>query len=362
MLRAVELARRGEGLVEPNPMVGCVIVLDGEIISSGYHQKFGAPHAEINAMVDVSQDLLRRSTMYVTLEPCTHQGKTPPCVDAIIAAKPSRVCIGTTDPNPITAGRGVAKLKEAGIPVEVGIAQAECQEVIAPFTKYITLGQPFVIAKWAMTLDGKIATSQGHSKWISNSESQAVVHQIRGRVDGILIGAKTAAADNPMLTARPPGPRIPTRIVLDSKAKLSPGSELIRTAEDYPTIVVCHPDHKAAANRLIDVGVNIIYLENTDRNARISALLSELGGRNMTNVMVEGGGMLLGSFFDARAIDEVHIFVAPKLIGGADAITPIGGIGLPSMDQCVHLTKPELQLLGDNYYVQSRVDYEIKAN
>ncbi len=360
MQRAIELAKRGEGYVEPNPMVGCVVVANNEAISSGYHQKFGEAHAEVNALHDVDSRLLRDATIYVTLEPCVTHGKTPPCVDLLLSARPKKVCVGCLDPNPSHAGRGIESLREAGIEVQVGICERQCQELIAPFAKWITKHEPFVLGKWAMTLDGKIATSQGHSKWISNPESLAEVHRIRGRMDGIIVGATTAKLDDPLLTARPPGARVASRIVLDTKAQMSPDSQLAKTAETVPTLLVCHPDFERAASRLIDCGIAIIYLDTYDRCERIKLMLRELGGRNMTNVLVEGGSSLLGSFFDCRAIDEVHVFVAPKLIGGSSAPSPIAGLGLPTMDQCIKLGAPQLQLLGDNYYVQSRLHYEEK--
>lgn len=359
MTQAIELAKRGEGYVEPNPMVGCVVVRNNEIISSGYHQKFGEAHAEVNALHDVDADLIRQSTIYVTLEPCATHGKTPPCVDLLIRHNPARVCIGCLDPNPVNAGKGVQALQAAGIQTTVGVAEPQCKALIAPFSKWVLRREPFVLGKWAMTLDGKIATTQGLSKWITNEQSLAEVHKIRGRMDGIIVGSKTARLDNPLLTARPAGPRDAARIIMDTKATLALDSQLVQTAEKYPTFLVCHPDYEPAAKRLIDCGLSVIYLDTLDTQERIRLLMHELAGRNMTNVLVEGGGALLGSFFDCRAIDEVHIFVAPKLIGGSSAPTPIGGIGLPTMDDCIRLNSPQLQLLGDNYYVQSRLHYNI---
>lgn len=357
MMQAIELAKKGEGSVEPNPMVGCVVVMNNQIISSGYHQKFGEAHAEINALHDVDPGLIRQSTIYVTLEPCATHGKTPPCAEFLARLHPKGVCIGCLDPNPVNSGKGVLALEAAGIETSVGVAEAACKDLIAPFTKWVMRREPFVLGKWAMTLDGKIATTQGLSKWITNEQSLAQAHRIRGRMDGIIVGSKTANLDDPLLTARPSGPRVASRIVMDTKASLSPSSKLVETAEKFPTLLVCHPDFEPAAKRLIDCGLSVILIDTFDTQERIRLLLHELAGRNMTNVLVEGGGALLGSFFDYRAIDEVHIFVAPKLIGGSTAPTPIGGIGLPTMDDCIRLISPQLQLLGDNYYVQSRLRY-----
>ncbi len=361
MQKAIELAKRAEGYVEPNPMVGCVVVRDNHAISSGYHQKFGGPHAEVNALDGVQPELIHDSTIYVTLEPCSTHGKTPPCVDLLLKMRPARVVVGCLDPNPKHAGSGIKTLADAGINTVVGVCQPECKALIAPFAKLMTRREPFVLGKWAMTLDGKIATSQGHSKWISNQLSLAEVHKIRGRMDGIIVGAKTALLDDPLLTARPAGPRVATRIVLDTKAQLALDSKLAQTARDYPTLLVCHPEFESTARRLIDCGLSVIYLDTHDRCERIRLLVGELGKRNMTNVMVEGGSALLGSFFDCKAIDEVHVFVAPKLVGGLSAPSPIAGLGLPTMEDCIRLSTPQLQLLGDNYYVQSRLAYEPRS-
>src|SRR5689334_21391981 len=249
MLRALELARRGQGFVEPNPMVGCVIVQGEEIVGEGWHQQFGGPHAEVHALT-AAGDRAKGATMYVSLEPCCHHGKTPPCCDAVIAAGLKRVVVAMRDPFPQVAGGGLKRLATAGIDVELGLAEAEAQSLNAPYLKLLSTGRPWIIAKWAMTLDGKIATRSGYSKWISGDASRRVAHQLRGRVDAIMVGRKTAQLDDPLLTARfddgksatSSPARVATRIVLDSMAGLPSFSQLVRTASQYPTLIAAGPE------------------------------------------------------------------------------------------------------------------------
>ena len=233
MARALELAARGEGFVEPNPMVGCVIARGAEIIGEGWHRKFGGPHAEVEAL-HVAGTRARGATLYVTLEPCCHQGKTPPCTDAILASGLGRVVVAQRDPFPAVAGGGIERLRQAGLAVEVGLREAEARRLNAPYLKLTESGRPWVIAKWAMTLDGKLASRTGDSRWISNEASRAIVHQLRGRVDAIVVGRGTAGQDDPLLTARPAGPRVATRIVLDTRASLASDSQLVTTAGEAP--------------------------------------------------------------------------------------------------------------------------------
>ncbi len=357
MLEAIKLAEKGRGYVEPNPMVGCVIVRNGAMISSGYHQAFGQSHAEINALNNLSADIVRDSTLYVTLEPCSHIGKTGPCVDRLIELRPKRVCIGCLDPNPLVHGRGIARLRSANIDTAVGVAAEQCNDLIAPFRKLLTTGQPYVIAKWAMTLDGKIASSSGHSKWISNEQSLQRVHQIRGQMDAIVVGSRTVALDNPRLTARPPGPRTPVRIVMDSNAKTSSECSLVQTARDIPTLIVCQRSAKKSAERLLKAGCELLLTDSPDRVGQAQELLVELGKRQMTNVLLEGGGTMVGSFFDLQAINYVHVFIAPKLVGGLDSPSPIAGSGRLTIDNSIQLDRPHWQEIGNDFYVQSKISY-----
>jgi diaminohydroxyphosphoribosylaminopyrimidine deaminase/5-amino-6-(5-phosphoribosylamino)uracil reductase len=353
--RALELAEQGRGYVEPNPMVGCIIVRDGKIIGEGWHEKFGGPHAEINALAKVSE-AARGAELFVSLEPCCHQGKTGPCTEAVINAGIARVVVGTVDPNPEVVGQGIAKLREAGIKVEVCENHHAARKLIAPFSKFITTSQPWVIAKWAMTLDGKLATHTGSSQWISSEESRKLVHQIRGQMDAILIGRVTAERDDPLLTARPAGPRTATRIVLDSEASLSLDSQLVRTANQAPLVVVAR--ETAIPTRVAQLrasGAEVLLMPSIDWQDQLKMLLTELGSRGMTNLLIEGGSQVLGAFTDVGAIDEIHAFIAPKLAGGGAAISPIGGEGLADMKSALPLTDVEINTLDGDVHVHGFV-------
>jgi diaminohydroxyphosphoribosylaminopyrimidine deaminase/5-amino-6-(5-phosphoribosylamino)uracil reductase len=359
MTRALELAARGQGRVEPNPMVGCVIVSpEGRVVGEGWHTAFGAPHAEVEAL-RAAGPAARGATMYVTLEPCCHQGKTPPCTDAVIAAGIRRVVVAQRDPYPAVSGGGIAALRQAGIEVEVGLCEAAARRLNAPYRKLIETGRPWVIAKWAMTLDGKLATTAGQSRWISGEASRAVVHQLRGRVDAIIVGRGTVEVDDPLLTARPPGPRVATRVVLDSQASLSPMSQLVRTLDQAPLLVAAGAEvDLERAKRLTSVGCEFLQVAGDTPQLRLDTLLAELGRRRMTNVLVEGGAQVLGSLFDARLVDEVHVFIAPKIVGGLSAPSPVGGSGIAEMTAALSLTEVSVERLGDDIWVHGFVSRE----
>lgn len=354
LTRAWELSQQGRGQVEPNPMVGCVIVRDGSIVAEGWHQKFGGPHAEAVAL-DIAQAEAKGADVYVTLEPCCHEGKTPPCTEALIHSGIARIIVGCEDPNPQVAGKGIALLREAGINVEVADDPA-CRRLTAPFAKLITKGQPWVIAKWAMTLDGKIASHTGSSQWITSEASRALAHQIRGRVDAILVGRITVERDNPLLTARPPGPRVATRIVLDSEASISPESQLVTTAATVPVMVVARDNASSErVEQLEKLGVEVFKLPPVPWQEQLLKLLDELGRRQMTNLLVEGGSQVFGAFADIGAIDEVHAFIAPKLAGGKDAPSAIGGTGIVDMADVVPLQEVSFEMLDGDIQVHGYV-------
>jgi len=352
MRRALELAERGRGHVEPNPLVGAVVVHDGQVVGEGWHEKFGQAHAEINALA-ASGDAVRGATLCVTLEPCCHHGKTPPCTDAIVRSGIRRVVAAMEDPFPQVAGRGAEALRAAGLAVEFGICAELARRQNAPYLKLVTAGRPYVHAKWAMSLDGKIATRTGDSKWISNEASRRIVHGLRGRMDGILVGINTALTDDPLLTARPPGPRVATRVVLDSKGRLPLHSHIVRTARDEPTLIATTADAPEPAIQILrDHGCDVIVLTaDAAGGPEISLLLKELGRRRWTNLLVEGGAAILGSSFDAKLIDEVHAFIAPCLIGGTGARTPIGGAGVEAIAGVHRFAGHEIkQVDGDIYW------------
>ena len=357
MQRAVTIAWQGQGFVEPNPMVGCVIVQGENVIGEGWHEQFGQAHAEVNAIAKAqsSGNNVEGATVYVTLEPCSHQGKTGPCADALIEAKVARVVIGELDPNPDVSGAGVKRLQEAGIEVTTSIEAQEAENSLAPYLKRTKTGLPWVIAKWAMTVDGKIATMHGDSQWISNEHSRELVQTIRGRVDGIMVGAKTALNDNPSLTARSKKSRTPTRIVVDSKAGLRLNSKLVTTATEVPTILVTSPAYNYQhAKKIGEAGVEVWVGEHADPCQRLLAFMKEFADRGGTNLLVEGGGTLLGSLHRLKQIDEIHLFVGPKLLGGRNSITPVEGEDPILMEAAAELSLRSVRRLDDDVYMQYR--------
>ncbi len=366
MRRAIELARQGRGHVEPNPMVGCVIVREDHVVGEGYHRQFGGPHAEVDAIQHAGSSA-RGAVLYVNLEPCCHTGKTPPCTDAILRAGIRRVVVAMKDPNPQVAGKGIELLRNAGLVVRVGVLEKEAALLNAAYLKLITTGLPYVHAKWAMSLDGKIATTTGRSRWISSEQSRAHAHQLRGLVDAIVVGINTVFSDDPLLTPRPPGPRTPVRIVLDTRGRIPLESQLVRTAREAPVVVTVGPDAPSErVARLQEAGVEVLRLTQTDRCVRVLELLNELGRRQMTHVLVEGGSEVLGSFFRTGEVDEVHVYVAPKVLGGTSALTPVGGPGFPDLyktplyqfDAPVQ-TGPDVYLHGLNVRMLERVGIAI---
>ena len=361
MQLALDLAVQGQGHVEPNPMVGCVLVRDDTLIGQGCHGKFGGPHAEVEALSSCGDP--HGATAYVTLEPCCHHGKTPPCTAALIQAGIARVVIATADPFPAVAGNGIMELRTAGIDVICGVLENEAIELNRPWFKRIKTGMPWLIAKWAMTLDGKIAAAGGASQWISNEESRAIGHQIRARVDAIIVGIGTALADDPLLTARPAGPRTATRIIVDSSARLPLRSRLVQSAREFPVMVVVGPNVEPIKfESLRAAGCEILDLETNDYPARFCELLKRLGERDFTNVLVEGGSRLLGAIHDANLIDEVHCFIAPKIIGGAGGLTPVAGSGVTEIAAGLNLECVKVQTLGNDVYVTARRNHDNLLN
>lgn len=352
---ALQAAARGVGHVEPNPPVGCVLVRDGRLLVVGRHRRFGGDHAEVDALRQAGAGAAG-ATAYVTLEPCRHFGKTPPCTRALIEARVVRVVVALTDPFPQVAGDGIRELREAGIEVETGVLEREATSLLAPYLKRLRTGRPWVHAKWATTWDGRIAAPAGDSKWITSEASRARVHELRGKMDAIVVGIGTVLADDPQLTVRPPGARTPTRIVLDSTLRTPTGSALARSARVTPTLVACGSNYAPADRKALEaLGVEVVSFDSPPGEERAAALLDELGRRNMTNVFVEGGGRTLGAFFDACEVDEVHAFFAPKLIGSAFASGPIGGEGRGTMADAVELDEVRIEAIGDDVYFNGRI-------
>lgn len=355
MALALELAAGGAGNVEPNPLVGCVIVRNDEEIGRGFHAEFGGPHAEIAALDDCPTDPAG-STVYVNLEPCCHHGKTPPCVDRLIQAGIARVVVAHRDPFPAVNGGGIEQLEQAGIQVDTGILEPAARHLNAPWLKRVVTGRPWVIGKWAMSLDGKIATCSGDSKWISGEASRREAHRMRGQVEAIAVGSRTALLDNPLLTARPAGSRIATRVVIDSGLILPADSQLATTTDLAPTVVItgtgADPDK---VTRLEDQGCQVVTVDGADRARRLDQGLLELGRRQVTRVLVEGGGGLLGGLFDLGQIDEVCVFVGNRIVGGGEAPGPVAGSGFQRIAESLQLTDLRHQSLEDDVLIRGRV-------
>jgi diaminohydroxyphosphoribosylaminopyrimidine deaminase/5-amino-6-(5-phosphoribosylamino)uracil reductase len=347
MRHALALAEKGRGFVEPNPMVGAV-VLDsaGQHVGEGWHQKFGGPHAEVFALA-AAGERARGGTLIVTLEPCCHHGKTPPCTDAVLQAGISRVVAAMSDPFPKVAGGGLAILRSAGVEVSVGLCEAEAVALNAPYLKLLRTGRPWVHAKWAMSLDGKIATFRGESRWISGEESRRRVHELRGLMDAIIVGRGTVAADDPLLTTRPEGARVAARVVVSASGRLPDHCRLRATAREIPVIVfTANPD---VLGGWANDGAEVVAL--TDKGMSLDGVLAGLGQRRFTNVLIEGGAKLLGSVLDTNAADEFHVFIAPKLIGGRDAPSPVGGAGAAEMSGVLSLDRTTFAASGEDVYV-----------
>ncbi len=359
MRQALELAKQGQGRVEPNPMVGCVIAREDRVIGQGYHGHFGGPHAEIEALRQTREtaEATAGATMYVTLEPCCHHGKTPPCSQAILEAGIGRVVVAMRDPFPKVDGGGIRELEKGAVRVELGLLEPEARRLNGPFLKLVQTGHPWIIAKWAMTLCGKTATRTGSSRWISGEASREVVHRLRSRLDAIGIGRRTAELDDPLLTVRGvEAARTPLRLVVDTHARLALETQLVQTAGQVPLLIaVGEAADRDRLARLADAGAEVFVCPGEKRAQRLEALLLELGRRQMTNVLFEGGGQLVGSLFDHGCIDEVHVFLAPKLVGGTGAVSPIGGQGIADMADAIPIDGPEIQVLGSDVYLHGPV-------
>lgn len=352
---ALDLAEKGRGLVEPNPLVGAVIVKDDKIIGKGYHELYGGNHAEVNAINDAG-DNCTGATMYVTLEPCSHFGKTPPCVESIKRAGIKKVYFAVCDPNPITKGKGAEILKGVGIEVISGILENDAAKLNAPFFKLMEKKRPYITAKWAMSLDGKIATQTGDSRWISSEESRSYVHSIRGQMDAIMVGIGTTIADDPLLTCRISAERVPKRIIVDNKARLPLDSQLIKTIDDADVIVATTDQApKDRIKKLEDLGCNIITVNEENGLVDLKLLLDELGSLQFTNVLVEGGSRIFGSMFDNHLVDKVVIFIAPKIIGGKNAVSPVSGNGIINIANAAQINDIKLSQFANDIVVEGIV-------
>ena len=355
MQRALELAEQGKGHTNPNPMVGAVIVKDGRIIGEGFHERCGSGHAEVNAFASCKENP-EGAEMYVTLEPCSHYGKTPPCADLIVSKKVKSVYVSSLDPNPLVAGRGIRKLKDAGIHVETGFLDSENKKLNEIFMKYILKKEPFVLLKSAMTLDGKIATAGGESKWITNEASREHSHFLRNQYMSILVGIGTVLADNPKLTCRVPGGKDPIRVVIDSHLRIPEDAMILEDQEQAGTYIftTAHASQEKK-QRLSDRGIRVIEAEGSDGEVDLKKVFAYLGEEGIDSVLVEGGSKIAGSVVRAHLADRVITYIAPKLIGGEDAKSAVGGEGIRKLSDAMELEDTEVILLDGDIAVTGRV-------
>lgn len=359
MRRALELAKRGEGYTSPNPMVGCVVVKDDRIISEGWHERYGEFHAERNALLRCKEDPTG-ADLYVTLEPCCHYGKTPPCTEIIIEKKIGRVFVGSMDSNPLVAGKGVQILKDAGIEVETGILGDACRRLNEVFYHYMETGMPYCVMKYAMTLDGKIACVTGDSKWVTGEAAREHVHLLRKRYKGILVGIGTVLADDPMLNCRIEDGVDPVRIVCDSSLRIPEDAQLVKTAKDIPTIIACCAKHLAGddVQKKVQVleaaGIQVLVQEDTDQ-VDLRKLMKTLAAEKIDSILIEGGAAIHASALEAGIVNKVYAYIAGKLVGGKAAPTPIGGAGIPVMANAVKLHDMNIKTFGEDICISGYV-------
>ena len=352
MKRAIELAKLGRGYTSPNPMVGCVVVKDGRVISEGYHEKYGQFHAERNALMKCTEDT-EGADLFVTLEPCCHYGKTPPCTEIIIEKKIGRVFVGSLDPNPLVAGRGLEILKDAGIEVITGILEEECLKMNEVFFHFITSKTPFVLSKFAMSLDGKIACAGGDSKWVSSEAARSEVQQLRKYCSGIMVGIGTVLADDPMLNCRIEDGVDPVRIICDSHLRTPLESKIVQTAKEIPTIIAAcakeagNEQDEKKEEALKALGIEVIRTSGNEE-VDLKDLMERLGEKKIDSILLEGGGKLNAAAFKAGIVNKVQVYLAGKIIGGEKAPTPVGGEGALKMSDVILLENMEAEPIGED--------------
>ncbi|WP_354701884.1 Riboflavin biosynthesis protein RibD [Paraconexibacter sp. AEG42_29] len=361
LARAIDLAQKGLGHVHPNPVVGAVVTKDDVVVGEGWHEIFGGPHAEVNAIAACGDTDLHGATIYVSLEPCCHEGKTPPCTDAILRAGIKRVVVASDDPTEKAAGRGLGILRDEGITVDVagGELAARARLLNQAFRKHARTGRPWVLFKSAMTLDGKVATRTGDSKWISSSQSRELAHRWRATVDAVVVGIGTALADDPQLTARlesDPPVRQPRRVVFDSTARLPLDSQLVRMAPEVPlTVVVSRAAPRTATDGLEMAGADVIVATGEHEHARVRSALDQLGDRDLCSLLLEGGPRLAGAFLDAGEIDEIRLFLAPIVLGGRAARDPLEGEGSERISDALRALTLDCERCADDVLIKARL-------
>ena len=355
MKKAIRLAEKGRGRTSPNPLVGAVLVKEGIAVGKGYHAKAGEAHAEIIALRKAGEEA-RGSTLYINLEPCTHYGKTPPCVPVIIEAGVRRVVAGTEDPNPLVTGKGVGSLRKAGLEVKIGILEKECKRLNEAFHKYILKREPFVTLKVAATLDGRIATRDGESKWISGETSRRFVQRLRDEVDGVVVGINTILKDDPMLTARVKGGRDPFRIVLDSRLRIPEKARVIKADPSKTIIATTQLAARDKRQRLARMGAQILVVDSKHERVSLKPLLSKLGEKGIMSLLVEGGSQVNGSFFDEGLIDKLLLFLSTKMIGDDQAIGIFGGKGVARLKDAVPLRELRVKRIGGDILIEGYIE------
>lgn len=367
MKRAIELAKQGAGWTAPNPLVGAVVVKNGRVIGEGYHCKYGELHAERNALAACTEDPAG-ATLYVTLEPCCHYGKTPPCTEIIIEKKIAKVVIGSRDPNPKVAGKGARILREHGIEVVEDYMREACDALNPVFFHYITTKTPYVVLKFAMTLDGKIATRTGASKWITGEAARNHVHQLRGRYAGILAGIGTVLEDDPMLNCRIDGAHQPLRIILDSHLRIPMGSRLVRSAKEYPLLIVCNESNRdreegtSRIQKLEEAGAKVWTLPEKNGHPDLNVLMQRLGEEKIDSVLIEGGGTVNEAALKAHIVHHVYAYIAPKIFGGEDAKTPVEGSGIRLPQECANLRLAKITVLLNDMLLEYDVEGETECS
>ena len=354
MKRAIDLALRGTGHVNPNPLVGAVIVKDGRIIGEGYHASYGALHAERDALAKCTEDC-SGATMYVTLEPCCHYGKQPPCTDAIIASGITRCIVGSPDPNPKVSGHGIEILRQAGIEVITEFMREECDAINRPFLHFIQTGRPYIVMKYAMTADGKIATRTRESRWITGEIARKRVHEDRNKYAAIMVGVGTVIADDPLLTCRIEGGKNPMRIICDTNLRIPLDSQVVKTADQAITVIATCSKNEEKIDALVDEGCWILNVPEKDGHINLNELVKCIGEMNLDSIYIEGGGTLNWSALEAGIVDTLNIYIAPKILGGKEAPSPVDGLGCEIPDGGFGLSSPKITILGGDILLESEV-------
>jgi len=350
MRLALSLARRGAGKTSPNPAVGCVIVRDGAIVGRGWHKKAGTPHAEVHAL-NQAGELAAGAEVYVTLEPCAHFGKTPPCARALIAAGVRRVYVGMVDPNPLVAGGGIRMLSDAGIEVATGFLEDECRELNRPFIKWIQTRLPYVVLKSALTLDGMCATANGDSRWVTSDPARREVHRLRGKLDAIMVGVGTVIKDDPLLTCRVPGGKDPLRVVVDSTLRIPLHAALLTVHSPAATVIATCCRDQARIDAVTSRGAEVLHCQEREGRVDLDDMMRRLGERGVQSILLEGGSHLAGAALRGGLIDRCKIFLAPKLVGGA-GMGLFAGAGVSLMRDAIRLDQVTVKRVGVDLLVE----------